>query len=225
MLNFLYPARCLLCRLPGRNLCQSCLDALPRLSQASCSQCAAPHAGQAGSRCARCQLDPPPFHSCSAAFVYDTPLDQAIHQWKYHGRLVWTQALAESWLAATGPNRDRPQALLPVPLHWRRLASRGFNQAGLLAHHWGRALDIPVLHHHARRLRHTQQHARLNRSERLQDSEAIFRVRPLPVRHLAIIDDVLTTGGTVSALAHAALAAGAERVDVWVLARTLQSQT
>ncbi|MEK8090217.1 ComF family protein [Thermithiobacillus plumbiphilus] len=225
MLNFLYPARCLLCHLPGRAICQDCLAALPRLPRIRCPQCAVPHTGLANTRCARCQLDPPPFSACTAAFSYAAPLDQAIHQWKYHGRLVWTRVLAESWLETVGPLTELPEALLPVPLHWRRLASRGFNQAGLLARHWGRALDIPVLYHYAKRLRHTRQHARLGRSERLQDSETIFQVRPLPVRHVAIIDDVLTTGGTVSALARAALTAGAERVDVWVLARTLHPHT
>ncbi|MFZ5660860.1 MAG: double zinc ribbon domain-containing protein [Pseudomonadota bacterium] len=221
LLDYLYPPRCLLCHAPGARLCRDCADGMPRLAAARCVQCAHPLAGSAAGRCGRCQRHPPAFDYTAAAFAYGAPLDIAVQQWKYAGRLAWAAPLAEGWLSAWDEPPARPEALIPVPLHWRRLLRRGFNQAGLLAQHWGRACRIPVLHHQARRRRHTPQQAQLAVTERRQNVSGAFAVKPLRVRHVAIVDDVMTTGSTAHALAAALRQAGAERVDLWVLARAV----
>lgn len=170
-------------------------------------------------RCGRCQRQPPAFTQTCAAFAYAAPMDTLIQGWKYGRRLQWTETLATQWLL-TETVDERPQALIPVPLHWRRLWTRGFNQAGLLADYWGRHWGIPVLHRQAKRIRHTAQQTQLQPQQRRANLAGAFAVNPLKLDHVAIVDDVMTTGSTSQALAAALLRAGVGRVDVWVLART-----
>lgn len=219
MLDYIFPPRCLLCHAAGGIFCAACRQALPPLPPA-CFQCAAPLAAPGGV-CGRCQQGRPHYAHTVAAFAYQAPLDHLVHDWKYRGRSFHTDALAAAWLERLAAPPPRPEALLPVPLHWRRLLSRGFNQAGLLAASWGKRLAIPVLHHHARRVRATGKQASLDVQERRRNLNDAFRMKKHPYRHVAIVDDVMTTGSTVDAFARAVLAAGAERVDVWVLARAL----
>lgn len=199
--------------------CAACRHDLPALPPA-CFQCAAPLAAPGGI-CGRCQQERPPYTHTAAAFAYQAPLDRIVQDWKYRGRSVHTHALATAWLDRLDAFPPRPEVLLPVPLHWRRLLSRGFNQAGLLAAAWGKQLAIPVLHHHARRLRTTEKQASLDIRTRQRNLKDAFGMKRHSYRHVAIVDDVMTTGSTVGSFAHTVLAAGAERVDVWVLARTL----
>ena len=221
VMDWIYPRRCLLCTAPGQALCSACAMDLPTLPAARCRACALPLATQAGAvRCGRCQQRAPAFTQTCAAFAYTTPMDRLIQGWKYGRRLPWTAPLAAQWLSAQVVN-ERPQALIPVPLHWRRLWMRGFNQAGLLADHWGRHWDIPVLHGQARRIRNTAQQTQLQPQQRRANLSGAFVVKALKLDHVAIVDDVMTTGSTSQALAAVLLQAGVGRVDVWVLARTV----
>jgi ComF family protein len=113
----------------------------------------------------------------------------------------------------------RPQALVPVPLHRRRLRQRGHDQALGLARDWGRALGLPVLVDALHRERETRPQTELDARERHRNLEAAFRARSGLPAHVALVDDVLTTGSTAAAAVRTLQAAGVARVDVWVVAQ------
>jgi ComF family protein len=144
-----------------------------------------------------------------------------IHRLKYGGDLAQAGVLA-ALLAARVRERSAPlpEALVPVPLHWRRLTARGFNQALELALPLGRALGIPVRDHLVIRERATPPQVGLPRELRRRNLRAAFGVRPGPLPgHLALVDDVVTSASTVTALADCLHRAGVERIEVWAVAR------
>jgi len=156
-----------------------------------------------------------------APFHYAPPLDGYVHALKYRGARGLGRTLALAMVEHVRGAACEVDALVPVPLHPRRLRERGFNQAFEIARTLGRALARPVLL--ARIHRRGAQVAQTGRgaAERLENVARAFAVeRALAGLRLAIVDDVLTTGATVNALAAALLAAGAQRCDVWAVART-----
>lgn len=153
-----------------------------------------------------------------AAFVYDAGSAPLLTRYKFHDDLAAGRALAALAVPAL---RDaaRPNALVPVPLHRRRLRQRGHDQALGLAQDWGRALGLPILVDTLRRERDTRPQTVLDAGERRRNLEGAFRMHAVCPPHVALVDDVLTTGSTARAAAEALRSAGAERVDVWVVAR------
>jgi len=114
-----------------------------------------------------------------------------------------------------------PEIIIPVPLHRTRLRERGFNQALEIARPIARSLSIPVDYKSCERVRKTSAQSLLPAAERRKNIKGAFRVtRPIAARHVAILDDVMTTGHTVQELAATLRKAGVERIDVWVVART-----
>jgi ComF family protein len=159
-------------------------------------------------------------------YVFGGELAVAVRRWKLGGRAERTAALARLLapsLARLGPGAE---ALVPVPLHPRRLRARGFNQASLLARAARRiARAGPPVEELLDRLRDTAPQASLaDPAARRKNVRGAFAARPrarVRGRHLVLVDDVLTTGATANACARALAAAGAARVDVLTLARTL----
>ncbi|MDR7070785.1 ComF family protein [Pseudoxanthomonas japonensis] len=155
-----------------------------------------------------------------AVFVYGFPLDRLVPRFKFHrdlaaGRLMaglMTQALASA---------PRPDAIVPVPLHSRRLRERGYDQALELARPLASAFGLPLRPDLLQRIRPTTPQSELDASQRQRNVAKAFAVPPriaLPA-HIALVDDVMTTGATLQAAARALLSAGAARVDAWVCAR------
>ncbi len=225
-LRVLFPCRCLLCLAPSHSrqeICAPCRAELPWLN-VRCQRCALPLNSPDAQFCGRCLRRPPQFEYCLSALRYQFPSDQLLSRFKYQRQLPCGQLLAELWLAhcRSDAQRQRPQLLVPIPLHWRRRWSRGYNQSLLLAEHWGAALSLPVdcaLH----RARHTPPQQGLSAAERrrnLRKAFALRRPEAVAGRHIALVDDVLTTGTTANVAAAILLAAGARRVDIWCLART-----
>jgi len=152
------------------------------------------------------------------AFRYDAASAPLLTRYKFHEDLAVGRCLASLSLPAFRV-APRPQALVPVPLHRRRLRQRGHDQALGLARDWGRALSLPVLVDALHRERDTRPQTELDARDRQRNLEAAFRVRaPLPA-HVALVDDVLTTGSTAAAAVRTLKAAGVARVDVWVVAQ------
>jgi ComF family protein len=159
------------------------------------------------------------FDAALAAWRYEEPIASLITRFKYGGDLAAGRVLALG-LAERAEPVERPQALVPVPLHWRRLRERGFDQALEIARVLSRSLERPVLELIERR-RATAAQAALSAAERRRNLRAAFapiRGAVVPV-HVALIDDVMTTGSTLDAAARVLRAAGAQRIDAWVLAR------
>lgn len=226
------PARCVLCDGPGHagmDICASCLDALPH-NRRACCQCALPLAG-AGTdavRCGQCLNTPPRFDHAMALFEYQDDAAQLIQQLKFNDRLALSRLLGQlllqrviaSGAVAASASDAVVDALLPVPLHRQRLRQRGFNQSLELARILGRALKLPLLRGEVERLRATGSQTGLDARARGRNIRGAFAVRkPLRYRHIAIIDDVVTTGSTVNELARVLKKAGVETVSVWSVAR------
>ncbi|TNJ32705.1 ComF family protein [Arenimonas terrae] len=216
----LLPARCLVCGergVGGQDLCDDCRAALP-WNRSACARCALPLPVPAP-LCGRCRRAPPPFDGSCAAFRYGFPLDRLLPRLKFHGDLAAGRLLAE--LAAEAlAEASRPQLLLPVPLHPARLRQRGYDQALELARPLARALDLPLCADHLRRQRATAAQSELGAPARRRNVRDAFALRPgtLPA-HVAVFDDVMTTGATLSECCRLLKRAGVVRVDAWAVAR------
>jgi len=227
-LGQVWPGRCLACAeagQPGHDLCAACLASLP-WNRHACARCAIPlpeaddDTDHAGRHCGPCLRRPPPLRATCAAFVYAAPLDRLLPRFKFHQDLAAGRLLAQL-MAQSLAGAERPQALLPIPLHRARLRQRGYDQALELARPLARALRLPLLDDALVRTRATAQQSRLDAAQRRRNLRNAFVVNartPLPA-HVALVDDVLTTGATVHAAAHALRRAGVGRVDAWVCAR------
>ena len=215
--------RCRFCASPGERgleLCKHCNAELPWLAT-QCRKCALPLNRAADARfCGDCLHQSPPFQRVYAPFHYRPPIDALIKALKYGGELAAGRLLGD--LLADYLHQRRaplPSAVLPVPLHPQRLARRGFNQALELL----RRLDVPSALQLVRRTRETTPQTGLAKSQRRANALGSFQVtgRRVPT-HVAVIDDVLTTGATAAELTKVLRRAGAEQVDIWVIARTHQ---
>lgn len=199
-------------------LCRGCRDDLPWGGR-RCQRCALPLVG--GDLCGHCQRRPPPFHRVLAPFVYEAPVDALILGAKYHQRLNDARSLGvllAEYVADT--ERDRPGLVIPVPLHVRRLRERGYNQALEIARPVARSLGLKLDPGCCVRSRATSQQTQLGGRARRRNVKGAFAVVRVPqCAHVAIIDDVMTTGGTAEALAAVLAHAGVDRIDVWVCAR------
>lgn len=216
----LLPPACTLCgaATEGALLCAPCTADLP-WNTAACPGCALPSAQAA--LCPACQQRPRAFDAAHAAFVLAAPVQQGIHALKYQAQFFQAPLLAAA-AASRLRLRDAPlpQLLIPVPLHWRRQWSRGYNQSLQLARVLGKDLGIAVDAGAARRLRATQDQIGQSAAQRRKNLHGAFAVSSrLAGLHVALVDDVMTTGATLEELARACKAAGAARVEAWALAR------
>jgi ComF family protein len=221
-----FPSRCLLCggkARHGRDLCDACDSALFR-NLSPCRRCALPlpPGTPAGSICGHCISKPPPFEHCYAPLIYDNALSHLITGLKFHNKLQHAQLFA--WLLCRylcEQQAAMPDLLLPVPLHPDRQRQRGYNQALEIARPIARRFGLKLASHQVERLRDTHAQADLDKKKRQQNMRGAFRVSGgIEMQHIALLDDVVTTGSTVSELARTLQRAGAERVDVWAIART-----
>lgn len=219
---------CLLCNLrtlQERAICLDCELDLPWLG-AHCQICALPLPSE-GQVCGECLRKPPAYARVEALWRFRFPVDSLISQFKHqsrwpYGRLL-AELMAEHLRHAFAQNLPRPDYLLPVPLAKQRLRQRGFNQAGMLADWLGKTLALPVAHNWLQRPVNTaaqQQLAAAARKRNLRQAFHLAHEITVKDRHLAIVDDVLTTGATAEAIARLLHKAGAARVDIYCLART-----
>lgn len=219
--RFVLPLRCLLCGAPGAeciDLCAACAAELPR-NRSCCARCALPLA-TAAALCGECQRRAPPWDAAWAPFRYGWPLDRLESRYKFGADLAAGRVLSTLWLREPCPIK-LPQLLLSVPLHRSRLRRRGYNQALELARPLARAAGVPLRHDVLLRRRSTAAQTELDATARRRNVHGAFALREgvaLPA-HVAILDDVMTTGATLAECARVLRRAGVARVDVWSLAR------
>jgi ComF family protein len=222
LLQALLPEQCSLCREPAPEaVCTVCRPGLP-WNRIACPRCARPQASGAGHVCAACAQDPPPFDAGWSAFRYAAPIDKAVQGLKYHAAFRSGHWLAREMARVLAQRaQPLPTLLLPVPLHHGRLRRRGYNQALELARGLGRELSITVEPRLAQRLRATADQIGRSAAERRRNVRNAFAVdaAALQGRHIALVDDVMTTGSTLAELARACRKAGAARIEVWTAAR------
>lgn len=219
------PTACVACLAPttGIALCRGCQSDLP-VNPAGCLRCALPgHFGEHGI-CGTCRRQPPPFERVETPWAYRFPVSVLISRFKYQGQRPEGKPLAQLFADRRAHSGGTPpQALIPVPMAPAREKQRGFNQAEDIAIWMGWRLGIPV--HRTSLLRRNQTAAQsgLSRRERLINLNGAYQVSgPVP-KHVALVDDVMTTGATVRAASKRLREHGAETIEVWVLARTPQA--
>ncbi len=220
----LLPPRCLLCGgqgANGRDLCAGCRADLP-VNNCCCARCALP-LEQPAERCGICLKREPPFTAAWAPFRYAHPLDLLEARFKFHCDLAAGRLLSELMIESAGAQLtgSLPESLLCVPLHLDRLRERGYNQALELAKPLARALNIPLDADALIRVRSTSAQTGLDAKARRRNLHDAFAINAkVTLRaHVAILDDVMTTGTTLRECARVLLRAGVKRVDVWALAR------
>lgn len=213
--------RCVLCADPAsaHNLCAACAQSLPTAAHA-CSRCALPLAAP-GLRCGECLLRTPAWDDAASAFAYRFPVDRLVTGTKFHGRLDMAQALAHASAARlAGAHGLRADALVPIPLHWRRRWRRGFNQAAELAGPVAHAAGIPLCRALLRRDRATREQTQLDAWGRHDNLAGAFDASPAVAgKRIILFDDVMTTGATLEAAATTLRRAGAVHIRVWTCAR------
>lgn len=213
---------CQLCGAQSRDglCCKSCRADLPRLDRANtCPLCARPVPG--GDICGHCLRHPPAFDRTVAAFAYRFPLDQLVKALKFREHLILAHFLADALAECIQHDAD---AVLALPLHPSRLRSRGFNQSQLLAARIARRLELPLLSASVQRVRDTPPQSSLPWPARRKNMRSAFTVThaaDLRGKHIAIVDDVMTSGASLDTLARVLKQAGAREVSAWVVARTL----
>lgn len=216
-----WPQHCFLCAAACRHdpLCVACRQELPRLTATICAVCATPLAKDAV-LCGACLRHPPAFAHTVAAWQYAWPLDRLIHAFKFHHQFSVLPVLSEPLLEQIR-KQPLPEVIVPMPLHAQRLRQRGYNQALLLAQHLSRHLKIPLLKTACHRTRHTVEQSGLSRTERANNLRRAFACgAQVHGQHVALVDDVMTSGSSAHWLAQAMRDAGALSVRCWVLART-----
>jgi len=226
----LFPPACRLCLAPtgdDHGLCSPCQSELPWITHA-CSGCAIPLPAESHTAfCPQCQKNRPQLDHCRALFGYLEPVNQWIQQLKFRQDLTVARLLGELLAEHVPDNRkDQPMTLLPVPLHRARLRTRGYNQSLEIARSLARkgyALKPDICRKH--KATATAAQSDLPARERRHNVRGAFSVNcPLQGEHFLLVDDVLTTGATLNELARTLKNAGAERVEAWVIARTVDRE-
>ena len=230
-LDVALPPQCASCRAPlgdGAGLCAACWSKLSLIEPPYCARLGIPFTYDPGPGLLSMEAiaNPPAYDRARAAVRYDEIARALVLAFKYGDRLDLAPMMGR-WMARAGgallPNAD---ALIPVPLHWRRLWARRFNQSAALARAISEISGVPVVDGALRRVRATPQQVGLSKPERADNVQGAFRVprdrkSEISSRRLILIDDVLTSGATVDTCARALLRAGAAHVDVLVFARVV----
>jgi len=226
-LTWLLPYTCILCGHPSQrnqDLCDPCHQTLPFLKQ-SCLHCAMPLPGSAkGLACGQCLQATPPFDVTYAPYLYQAPITQLILEIKFNQSLINARVLGELLASAALESwyktRPLPKVIIPIPLHSTRLKERGFNQALEIARPLARALKLPISTEDCQRHKLTVPQSTLLATERQQNMKGAFAVnRNFAGQHIAVIDDVITTGNTMTEFCKVLKQHGAQIIDVWCCAR------
>ena len=230
--DLLFPPRCPSCQAQVEgdgNFCAPCFSKLRMIDAPMCHCCGIPFAVPVGAdmRCPDCLETAPEFTLARAALVYDAVSSPLIATLKFHDQWAGLSRYVQMMLRAGQPVLAGADMLVPVPLHWRRLWTRRFNQSALLAYGISKQKAIMCAPQLLQRVQYTKPQARLNKTERRKNVRHAFAV-PENVRDLlrnktiVLVDDVVTTGATVNACASVLKKAGAKEVRVLSLARTVK---
>lgn len=227
VLDALLPPLCLACDTPVTSqgaLCPTCWGGMRFIIPPYCACCGMPFETPVGDgeQCAACLAEPPAYQTARAAMLYDDGSKKLILGLKHGDRTHLARTLG-AWMArAATPPAD--SLIVPVPLHRWRLFSRRYNQAALLAQAFGRLAVLPVLTDALIRTRATPTQGHRNRKERAANVRGAFALNPRQAaavrgRNVVLVDDVLTTGATVSECCRVLKSAGALEIHVVTLAR------
>ncbi|MCF6192928.1 MAG: ComF family protein [Kangiellaceae bacterium] len=176
----------------------------------------------AATTCGECLKNSLPYDRVISAFHYEPPVSDFITQLKYSAQFQLLPILSDyliQKIQSSYESSTLPTLIIATPLHPKKLVTRGFNQSRLIANKVGKALNLRVLDKGVERIKHTQAQSGLDSVERKKNMKNAFLVQTHLPKHVAIVDDVVTTGMTATELAKQLLKHGCKRIDIWCLAR------
>jgi len=234
--HLVYPPHCLVCSNhytdpSGAGLCPPCRGAIVFNRPPFCRKCSrylGAHVEQ--TYCKECRNAKPSFDFAWSACLYEDPLKELIHRFKYGQKTQLRRLFTEtmiSYIKEYTLDMGQFDAIVPIPLSATRLRERGYNQARLLAEELAREFSIPLVENHLRRVRHTGPQSFLDEKQRWTNIKGAFTIRKLKNferKNILLIDDLLTTGATASEAARVLKNAGAGTVGVLTLAITAERQ-
>ncbi|MGX8786064.1 ComF family protein [Legionella pneumophila] len=221
--NLRLPSICTLCNQLHKSqlaICSYCMEYMKQLGP-SCQYCAYPLSDDTYLVCGHCIKKRPLFDKAYIAYRFEEPLRSLIHQFKYHNGLYLASFLKQLLLNALPQSAFKPDCLIPVPMHPKRLKRRGFNQSVILTKLLARQLNIPYDLYHCRKVINTASQANLDGEQRRKNLHHAFYVSPVTYEHVMIVDDLLTTGSTANEMAYTLKKAGVKRVDICCCARAV----
>lgn len=228
----LFPPRCPSCQsyvMADGNFCGECFSKLRMIDAPFCACCGIPFVivAEADTRCPTCLDAPPQFDVARAALVYDAVSAPLVTALKFNDQWAHLNRYVQMMLRSGAPLLAGADMLVPVPLHWRRLLHRKFNQSALLAYGLAAQTGVICAPHMLQRTLYTKPQMKLDRKERLQNVKRAFAVPNvaralLQHKTVVLVDDVVTTAATANACAKALKLAGAKEVRVLALARTVR---
>ncbi len=222
--HYLLPPTCILCGNRGiqyKDLCSYCYkDLLPNNS--CCYRCAEnfPINHSIPQLCGHCIKNSPAYDETHAPFIYQHAMRYLISQLKFNHQYKNARLLGTLLAEHVRKNSELPELIIPMPLHKNRYRQRGFNQSYEIAKTVSRKLAIPLDAHCCSRVIDTPHQSQLSAKQRLHNIKNAFAItRPVQANHIAILDDVMTTGATSNELARMLKKTSISRVDIWVCAR------
>ena len=213
---------CVLCDIPTKkDLCEPCYNHLPQLPLNQCPICLWPV--PTAEICGACLAEPPAFTRTIAALRYTFPVDAMIRALKYETDLAIAPILANFFITRfKATEKIIPDVIIPMPLHPIRLRERGFNQAMEISRYISKHMGITLLPDSCQRIKHTPPQTGLAWKDRQKNIRKAFSCKiELSGKHVALVDDVMTTGATLNELAKILRKQGAAEISNWVIARTL----
>lgn len=232
LLDLVFPPKCPSCQAlvsANGNFCAPCFAQLRMIEAPLCACCGIPFVVAIGEemQCPTCLAEPPEFVRARAALVYDAVSAPLVTSLKFHDQWANLSRYVQMMLRVGRGSLEGVDMLVPVPLHWRRLLRRKFNQSALLAYGLAKETEVPCAPEMLQRVVYTKPQMHLDRKERLKNVTRAFAVPDgvrarLQGKVVMLVDDVVTTGATVNACARALKKAGAREVRVLALARTVR---
>ena len=223
--HWLFPFTCLLCGRANKifGVCRSYRQELPWAVH-GCQRCANPVLS-ISSLCGKCLQKPPIYDDMLALFYYRSPIDHLLTSLKFSNQLIYAQLLGQL-LAEHIKNhyltRPKPELIIPMPLHASRLRQRGYNQAVELSRPIAKTMNIPLSFNQCQRIIATEPQSSIPAAARQQNVKNAFAiVAPISAKHVAIVDDIVTTGSTVDELIKILHRSGVTTIDLWCCARTV----
>ena len=217
---------CLLCKASCSffaKLCTACISSVPA-NQHACFSCAEPLTVESTDLlCGLCQTKNRAFKRSIVPLIYQHPVAEMLQQLKYSQQLAYAVPLAHVLVKAIChryQQDDFPEVIVPMPLHDKRLCERGYNQAGVIARHLSKKLSVPVKHRLVQRIKDTKPLLNLSAKARHRYMQGAFQAKQSKFKHIALVDDIITSTASAETVAKACQKKGIERIDLWAIART-----